>query len=63
MGAKEMAPVLRQLAALAENTVLFQVPTRQLKSPVTAVPGDLTPSSDLLRNVAHLHTLKYADTK
>lgn len=63
MGAEEMAQVLRQLAALAENAVLFQVPTRQLKSPITAVPGGLTSSSDLLRHVVHLHTFKYADTK
>lgn len=44
MGEGEMAQVLRPLAALAESTVRFQALTRKLKSPTTAVPGDLTPS-------------------
>lgn len=49
LGVEEMAQQLRVLAALAEDQSLFLAPTWQLKTtwPVSPVPGDHKPFSDL----------------
>jgi hypothetical protein len=54
-----MALWLRALAVLAEDPVLFLSPTHIVTHnlSLTSVPGNLTPSSDLLEHQAHTHGL------
>lgn len=58
--AREEAQWLRALVAVVEDLSLCPAPTRWLTATCNTAPGDLKPSSGLLRHMGYRHTCKKA---